>query len=524
MSLVDQYGNPISPDRLQDEIAGATVASIRSVWHESVANSLTPLRLAEILRGVNEGDITSYLTLAEEMEERDLHYRSVLSTRKLAVSGLNIVVEARTDDARDVKYADFTRGVLHSEEVSDLLPTLLDGLGKGFAVGEIMWDRSGKEWLPIEYKERDQRFFTFDQETGRKLLMFDESDPLGVPLEPYKFVVHYPKLKTGLPIRGGLARIASVAYMVKSFTLKDWMSFCEVFGMPLRLGRYAKGTTADERATLLRAVTNIGVDAAAIVPEDMPIEFIAPPSSTGGDKLFEGFAKFLDNQVSKGILGQTASVEGTPGKLGAEQAQEEVREDIRKSDAKQIAATLRRDIVRPLIDLNFGPQPRGHYPVVRLEVESPEDLVQLSEALPPFIDRGLPVEISVILDKFGLPEPEDNAKILSAKASPLSSAQEENERESTESKPKALSTSQLVALAAQAALNEGDEIDEIVEEAVADWQQIMDPMLNPVLELARTAKNEKEFLIGLEELQLDKTNFIRAIATATFKARSLGNG
>jgi hypothetical protein len=86
-----------------------------------------------------------------------------------------------------------------------------------------------------------------------------------------------------------------------------------------------------------------------------------------------------------------------------------------------------------------------------------------------------------------------------------------------------LTVSQLVALAARAALEEGDEIDAIAEEAVAGWHEAMDPMLQPVIDLARTAQSKKEFLLGLKRLKLDKTSLARAVAVATFKARGLGD-
>ena len=60
----------------------------------------------------------------------------------------------------------------------------------------------------------------------------------GGELEPYKYIIHKPKLKSGLPIRNGLARLAATMYMLKGFTLKDWWAFAEVFGMPIRVGKY----------------------------------------------------------------------------------------------------------------------------------------------------------------------------------------------------------------------------------------------------------------------------------------------
>ena len=93
------------------------------------------------------------------------------------------------------------------------------------------------------------------------------------PLLPYKFIVHIAKAKAGLPIRGGLARAAGWAYLFKNYVLKDWVTFAEVYGQPLRVGKYGAGATEQDKQTLLQAVANIGTDAAAIVPDSMLIEF-----------------------------------------------------------------------------------------------------------------------------------------------------------------------------------------------------------------------------------------------------------
>ncbi|RWE47483.1 MAG: DUF935 family protein, partial [Mesorhizobium sp.] len=47
-----------------------------------------------------------------------------------------------------------------------------------------------------------------------------------------------------------------------------------------------------------------------------------------------------------------------------------VREDIEKADARQLAGTLNRDLSRPLVDLNHGPQKK--YP--RILIGRPEQI------------------------------------------------------------------------------------------------------------------------------------------------------
>ena len=153
--IVDHHGRPIRRKALTQEVANASITGARSVWnYESVANGLTPDYLSTVLRDAIDGDADAYLTLAEEMEERDLHYGSVLSTRKLAVAGLDPLVEAATDDAHDIKLADAVRDLVARPEFGDMMFDCLDGLGKGYAAIEIMWE-GRTTWWPKEYILRD---------------------------------------------------------------------------------------------------------------------------------------------------------------------------------------------------------------------------------------------------------------------------------------------------------------------------------------------------------------------------------
>ena len=48
--------------------------------------------------------------------------------------------------------------------------------------------------------------------------------------------------------------------------LVDWVSFAEVYGLPLRLGKYAPGASEADKVALMQALIQIGADAAGINP------------------------------------------------------------------------------------------------------------------------------------------------------------------------------------------------------------------------------------------------------------------
>lgn len=64
------------------------------------------------------------------MEERDAHYASVLGTRKLAITGLDIVIESASDDADDVRRADALRALVSEPAFGELIAHQVDALSQ----------------------------------------------------------------------------------------------------------------------------------------------------------------------------------------------------------------------------------------------------------------------------------------------------------------------------------------------------------------------------------------------------------
>ncbi|MCK9514285.1 MAG: DUF935 domain-containing protein [Pigmentiphaga sp.] len=502
--LLDQWGQPVQINRLREEQAAPSLASVRQVVGGHPAQGLTPARLTGLLRNAEQGDAIAYLELAEEMEEKDLHYLSVLGTRKRAVAQLEITVESASDEKADVENADLVRDWLRREELEDELFDILDAIGKGFSVTEIMWEMSAKQWWPALLKHRDPRWFEFDREDGETLYLRGEGGP--EPLQPFKYVRHFSKAKSGIPIRGGIARAAAWAYLFKNYDLKDWVTYIEVHGQPLRVGKYHTGATEADKEILLRAVANIGSDAAAIIPQNMLIEFVEAAKQGGATDLYEKLADWLDRQVSKAVLGQTLTTEVSSGSLAAAKVHEDVRRDIMRSDARQLAATINRDLVRPLIDLNRGPQ--ENYPRIVIGLPSNIDMKQYAEAVGQLVDRGMKVEQSVVRDKLGLPEPEPDADLLTppGQAAPEVSAPIHSARP------------------ARVARHSADQIDHLVDQVADEWEEVMEPMVTPVRELLADAGSLEEARDRLAELisTMDTSALEEVLLRAGFPARLAG--
>jgi phage gp29-like protein len=123
------------------ETREVAVSQVTDKYSEYPSDGLTPVRLAEIFKEADAGDVLRQAELFEEMEEKDPHLFSQLQTRKNAVTGLDYeVIPFDSDDPRDKEIAEFVEAQIGGiEGFEDVMLDLLDAIGKGFAVSEIMW-------------------------------------------------------------------------------------------------------------------------------------------------------------------------------------------------------------------------------------------------------------------------------------------------------------------------------------------------------------------------------------------------
>lgn len=535
--LVWPNGQLMRTEQLAREVAAPRMASVRSILSGHPAKGITPARLANLLLSAEQGDATAYLELAEEMEEKDPHYLSVLGTRKRAVAQMPIEVEAAGPSEEEQADAQLIRDWLDRDMLEAEIFDIMDAVGKGYSATELIWDTRPGLWQPMDLKWRDPRWFEFDRVNGETLKLRTMGEPQ--LLDAGKFIVHFHKAKSGLPIRGGLARVVAWGWMFKNFSIKDWVSFLETYGMPLRVGRYDNGETEENIDILMQAVADLGADAAAVFPKTMEVQFIDGKGGSAPGDLWRSMAEYIDDQVSKVVLGQTNTTDAKAGGLGSGQAEvhNEVRKDIADADAKMVAATLNRDLVIPLIMFNRGP--RSKYPRLKIGKPDPVDVKSLTEAATALVPLGVKVSANQIREKAGLPAPEDGEEVLQVAAAPAP----ENfppgaPAGRADGLPPRLGPSPAllpplkrphgrigVATAGADRDGEPDPIDEAADAFLDDWVELVEPMLGPIEELLASSSSLVEFRDGLAGRigAMDESAVAGLLARAGFAARLAGD-
>jgi phage gp29-like protein len=201
-------------------------------------------------------------------------------------------------------------------------------------------------------------------------------------------------------------------YLFQNYALGDLAQLLEIYGMPARLGKYPKNATQKEKATLLRAVVQMGKDAAGIIPEGMNIEFLE--AAQGSADLYLAMMNWCERSKARIILGGTLTSgtgEGTnTNALG--NVHERGQSSLIRSDVRQYGGTVRRSILWPMAALNFGITDANRAPRFVLDMGETEDFQTLANTLPIYVDMGAKVPVWWLHEKTGIPQAGENDAVL----------------------------------------------------------------------------------------------------------------
>lgn len=339
---------------------------------------------------------------------RDAHASSVLQTRYLAVAGREWEVLPASDSDADAAVADFVREAIEGVNFSLAVQEMLQAVLYGFYSCEVMWTVRAGAWVPSALMGKHPRRFSFDMDRHPRLLT-PENMIEGEPLPERKFIV-FTWGSSDNPYGTGLGQKLWWPVWFKKHGIKWWLVFLEKFGMPTSVGKYPPGTPPDQQKALLDAIEAIQAETGVKIPDTMTIELLE--AVRVGNAGYEKLAEYMDRQISKAVLGQTATTEGTPGKLGNEKEQGEVRADIIKADADLLCETISATLVRWIVDLNL---PAGtDYPKLWIRTDAEQDLKALAERDNILVNEiGVRVPPSYFYTTYNLPQPEDGEDIVS---------------------------------------------------------------------------------------------------------------
>ncbi len=328
------------------------------------------------------------------------------------------------------------------ENWEQALDHLLDALAYGFALVEVVWrvDRATGHVGVERLVPHAPWEFAFDAQGGlwrlgdgmarRPSSARAASDPVAPPLlwprpgEVYvsahgaqrmperKFLIFVSQPTVERPYGTPLAARVYWYSWFKRQALQDWAQFNANFGSPTPLARYAATTPPSDVDRLTEALERLREQSGLVVPETISVELLESRRASAGASSFRELADWCNDEISKVVLGQTLTTsEGRrSGSLALGRIHEAVRHDYLVADARALGQVLTRQLVRWIVDFNFGTEAPA--PEFVFDVEEPLDDKAELEVDRGLVQLGVPLDVAYFYRKYRRPAPSPEARQL----------------------------------------------------------------------------------------------------------------
>lgn len=339
----------------------------------SLVRSMTADRLMAVINAAENGDTRDLFALYRDVIASDNQIQTEFTKRKAAVLGdtVNMVPWDKKVQA-DIAAKDRCWKLVDMDPFQDAQNWMLNATLYPVAVCEKVFRSTAAGFVldrvvPVHYQLLDYR-------TGA-LRIFDvdgngRAQPTSHEADPNRYIVHRGHV---LPLPdqwGGPFRSILFWWLLRTMSRQWWADLLERFGVPFLKGKYSdpEGRAVLERA--FRLAVRLG---AIVVSKGTEVEVV---QATAGDKssTHERFIELCNREISKLITGQTLSTQASStGELGGGTAtlQGEVRDDLRKMDARLLANTLRAQLLLQFCRINGE---TGNAPVLLFGSDSAAEL------------------------------------------------------------------------------------------------------------------------------------------------------
>lgn len=414
----------------------------------------TPAQLKFALMNV-EVDPRGFMDILRRLPEADPHIFSVGNTRQLSILGYDwriVPGEGLKDNDQERKKCDVIMNMFNKTNFQDCLTGITNGVNYGHAVINPHWLLDSQNRYYPEFESID--LIHFAKKNGKVKMIVDKKDNdflatigsnanltgaldknqvaqylsgrdglvwLDLDEENLLVVNSTPPIMKGVKkdYMGGLMRPGLYLTLLKYYSMLDWAKFNELFGMPLRVGKYDKILSSDDAIKNLKtAVQNLGTDASAVIDKTTEIEFVSEKGAGGrAGNTYETFSELIERKQSMVFLGQNLTAE-LAGKYGSRAAAKEhtlVRLDYMWSDINATQPLVQK-IIDKMYFYNFGMAPQGFTPRFEFFTEEVKDLTAMSGVIDDLTRAGVDdISKSWIYEFFGIKQAENEQDRLSSR-------------------------------------------------------------------------------------------------------------
>ena len=336
--------------KLIDNIRKLIPSSQKQTKLVQICRHLKPSQISEseVSRAIDAWKAGNFENLHDIFNtmHRDPHLQSVLNSRTLAVSSLPFDFTVPDEDDRKTDFLTIYVKPL----IRDLVKKLSAGFPNGAVMLRLTWDTTTEFWYIPKIDIIPMRNYKWKDGAFRRVMREGITETFK-DLNPLEEIWFTPQELDNLPY--GTLTSCIDFFRFKWFAAHNWAAFTEIYGMPMRIGKYNQGASDTDIDRLYNMLAGLGTDAAAVIPESTMVEFIEAKVRQGND-IYDGLISRANSEISKAVLGQTLTTETADrGNYAAAKAHQTTKSEYQFSDAWTIAEWINEKIISPLIQANF---------------------------------------------------------------------------------------------------------------------------------------------------------------------------
>ncbi len=404
--------DPAPASQSQAIAPGRVQMSIRNRFNP--IRGLTPERLALYLDEFSVGQYRNIAMLWDRMEEGDDVIKAVAPKRKKSVArhGFEILTlgnlpagsEAMAEQQKQrLEYFFNNLTVTSALDQNQqggwslLVRQMMDAVGKKYSCHEIVWQPS-PDGLAATFIHCP--LWWFENTTGRMRFLTTDFTLDGVAMNPGEWMV---------TVGDGIMWACSIAYMFKHLPLKDWLLFCEKFGVPGVLGKTDAAVDSPEWVAFENAIKAIGTDWAAVCSRSNEITLLElkSPGTVPMQPLVENADRAIARLWRGSDLSTLSRQDGTGASLQGDES-----DILDEDDCVMVEETLAIQASRHVLEYFFPGQPC----LVYVKIQQPEKAnAEQDIKIDTFLSsQGFPLSLRDVAERYGRQIPDKAEPLLTA--------------------------------------------------------------------------------------------------------------
>lgn len=332
-----------------------------------VGTGIEPTTIWDVQMQRNIGYPQLWVDLCEQTIERDGHLGGISETRRLSVvdKPFRLHPARRGDDFAAVISKIVERIVDQIDAFDQTIEDLLSAPAYGYALSEIVWSivrvriplldgtlTTVELAVPRSIEWVHWKHVRFNRDTDEPYLWMGREGEYSLP--PYKFIFH-ASAGSGLIERRGYMGSCVWLSAAKRWSERDWLVYAKIFGIPQILAQFPNGAEEYDthRTKYAQILKDWGEGIPALLPDELTVNISREAGGRGGD-LHGSLIGWANTEMSKRILGSTLTVEmgGGQGSYALADTHRDAPYMRSRADARKLAATLRRDLLTPIVAVN----------------------------------------------------------------------------------------------------------------------------------------------------------------------------